>query len=468
MTRATTKNHADAFDVPRAVPDAERNVVGCCVLNPAVVDEVFELCELGDFRDPCALTAMRCIRDMHASTLPLDMSTLREKLAELDGKGQWPTTEPPAAFIYECINQTPIFDHWRYYAKQVADQGARFRLFIAADAIRGSACEPGLKIEDAIATAESSILAIGERRLESQAAHIADVLQECMQQIERRMSGEKLGLRTGLRDLDEVIGGLQPGHLCVLAARPGRGKTTLALQIATALACDEKEPVLFVSLEMGRTELGDRLLASRAGVAHDRIRDGNLTRDEVSLLTNAQSELSTGALTVEDASQRTVGNIGALARRCKKRSGLALVVVDYLQLVKPDNPGEPRQDQVAAMSRRLKVLGRELQVPVLCLAQLNRESEREGKAPQLHHLRESGAIEQDADQVLMLHQVERQDGQEEPPLSVFVRKNRHGKTGEVKLAWNKATASFRLLSRELPPAQAYDFDNRGDDYETFR
>jgi replicative DNA helicase len=251
------------------------------------------------------------------------------------------------------------------------------------------------------------------------------------------------GLETGLMDYDDLTGGLHDSELVILAARPSMGKTALALNIAEHVAIDgAAKPVLVVSLEMSALELGDRILCSRARVNSHRLRNGQLSAEDSRRLVQTAADISRAPLFIDDSPSRNMTEIAATARRLKRQVGLALVVIDYLQLVEPDNPRDPRQEQVARISRRLKGLARELSIPVLCLAQLNRQVEAtRDSRPQLSHLRESGAIEQDADVVVFVHREEFYQTNEEDrerckgQADLMIRKQRNGPTGDVKLTW---------------------------------
>jgi replicative DNA helicase len=231
------------------------------------------------------------------------------------------------------------------------------------------------------------------------------------------------------------------------------GKTALAMNIAEHVALQVRTPVLFVSLEMAAAELGDRLLCSVAEVNGSRLRNGTVTQDERRKLIEAAGRISDSPLFIDDTPSRTMTEIAANARRLKRRAGLGLVVIDYLQLIEPDNPRDPRQEQVSKVARRLKGLARELKAPVLCLAQLNRqvEASRDNK-PQLSHLRESGAIEQDADVVMFVHRDEYYQTNEDDRQRVrgeadlLIRKQRNGPVGDVKLTWVHEFTRFRSFS----------------------
>jgi replicative DNA helicase len=258
------------------------------------------------------------------------------------------------------------------------------------------------------------------------------------------------GIETGFKDLDSLTGGLHNSELVILAARPSMGKTALALNMAEYVAIELNITVLFVSLEMSSLELADRLLCSRARVDSHRLRNGTISNDDRRKLVERAGEISQAPLFVDDTPSRNMTEIAATARRLKRKNELGLIVIDYLQLIDPDNLRDQRQEQVARIARRLKGLARELEVPVLCLAQLNRQAEvAKENRPRLSHLRESGAIEQDADTVMLLHRPDRYEpGQHEGIIEIIVAKQRNGPTGDIKLAWLSKFTRFEDLAHK--------------------
>ena len=272
--------------------------------------------------------------------------------------------------------------------------------------------------------------------------------------------GEGGGIPTGFRDLDVLTGGLHGSEFIVLAARPSMGKTALATNIAENVAIQSGIPTLFVSLEMARLELAQRLLCSQGRVDANKFRSGFLSSEDRNKLVEASAKLGEAPLFIDDTPARTVTEIAACARRLKRKQNLGFLVIDYLQLVQPDDPRDPRQEQVAKMARRLKCMARELEIPVLCLAQLNRQVEtgREGHRPRLSHLRESGAIEQDADVVMFIHREEAylspeaRDDMDNKHLKglaeIIIAKQRNGQANvDVKLAWFDKYTRFENLSQ---------------------
>jgi replicative DNA helicase len=253
------------------------------------------------------------------------------------------------------------------------------------------------------------------------------------------------GIATGFVDLDALTAGFQNNELIIIAARPSIGKTAFSLNIARHVAVEEQMPVLFVSLEQSRVEIAERLLAAQARVDSHKLRKGHLSGDDMGKLHVAGDVLRHANLFIDDSPSQGMLRIAANARRLKiRKPGIRLVVIDYLQLIEPENRRDPRQEQVAQISRRLKHLARELEIPVIALAQVNRSSEdRQDHRPRLADLRESGSIEQDADTCLMLHRPGRFDGgQEDNIIEVIVAKQRNGPTGEVTLAWIKNYMRF--------------------------
>jgi replicative DNA helicase len=265
-----------------------------------------------------------------------------------------------------------------------------------------------------------------------------------------------LGVMTGLIELDDMTsGGMHPAELVILAARPSMGKTALATNIAEHVAVEGRHTTLFVSLEMANLELAQRMLCGRGRIDGQKLRKNFLSNEDYERLQHAAAELGEAPLYIDDTPSRNINEIAAVARRLKRQTGnLGLVVIDYLQLIEPDDPRDPRQEQVSKIARRLKGMARELEVPVLCLAQLNRQAEAtKDNIPRLSHLRESGAIEQDADVVVFIHREEyyhSPDDVEQKGIGgkaqIIVAKQRNGPTGHIEVAWLRNYMKFENLS----------------------
>jgi replicative DNA helicase len=361
-----------------------------------------------------------------------------------------------AAYLAELFQAVPTAANAMHYAGIVREKSDYRALIEAGTEIVHEAFEQSESADQLLNQAEQRIFSILDGRGHGEQCDLREILHAEMERIDARLRGEHIqdGIDTDFVDLDRLCGGLHNGELVILAARPSMGKTAFALNIAENVAVKGHVPVLFVSLEMSSSELGRRLLSSHAKVNGHRFRSDSLTNEDIQKLLAASGALSSAPLVVDATPSRTVSEIAAVARRMKRRQGLGLVAIDYLQLIEPDNPKDNRQEQVARIARRLKHLARELRVPVLCLAQLNRQAEEgRGNKPRLSHLRESGAIEQDADVVMFVHREEYYaDGEEERArvageAEIIVAKQRNGPTGEVKLTWLHKYTRFENATR---------------------
>ena len=260
------------------------------------------------------------------------------------------------------------------------------------------------------------------------------------------------GLTTGYRDLDEITAGLHNSEVIVIAARPSVGKTAFALNLLRNIVTETDSAAFFVSLEQSRIELAERLLCCQAKVDSHRLRKGNLSAEDMERIIEAGGVLRSAKLFIDDTPAQSMLRIAANARRLKRRHEIKIVVIDYLQLIEPDNRRDPRQEQVAQVSRRLKVLAKDLAIPIVALAQVNRSSEdRQDHRPRLADLRESGSIEQDADTVMLLHRPDRYEpGQHDGIIEVIIGKQRNGPTGEVTLAYLKQFMRFEDFQLGTP------------------
>lgn len=457
MVSTSTTPHRAASDIVERLPpahlDAEKSVLGSILLDPECFDDVAMLLRAEDFYDDANQIIFDHMLKLVAAGKRIDpvlLMTSLKKAGQVETIGGVP-------YLAELQNIVPHAASVLWYAGHVSDS-AKLRgvLMASTDSIR-EVYDHNLEPNEIVSKAESRLFAISERSISVNAKPIADVLVEAMARLDKRMSGDcKLGgVPTGLVDLDKILGGLHDSELTILAARPSMGKTALALNIAEHAAITNEMSTLFVSLEMSAIELGDRLLCSVARVNGQHMRDGSVSQEEKRKLATSSAEMTNAPLLVDDTPGRTMTEISAVARRMKRREGLRLVVIDYLQLIEPEDKRAPRQEQVATIARRLKRLARELNVPVLCLAQLNRQAEAAGNnRPRLSHLRESGAIEQDADVVMFVHREEYYQTTEEARAKVageaeiMVAKQRNGPTGDVKLVW---LHKFTRFENAAPP-----------------
>jgi replicative DNA helicase len=458
------KPAADYFDrQPPFDLQAEIGVLGSIVLLPDVLDDVVLILRPDDFYDDAHRKLFTHMLALHEASKKIDPTLLIDRLktaGEYEGIGG-------SAYLSKIINAVPNAAHARYYAEIVRQKSTFRSLIIASTEILRDAYDEAGEAPQLLSQAEQKIFAILDARGTSNVQPLKEIVMQAMDRLDARMAGTHTtgGCDCGFRELDGKTGGLHNGELVVLAARPSMGKTAFAMNVAENVAHGQNIPVLFVSLEMSSIELADRLLCSVARVNGHRLRNGTVSQDDRLRLVDTASMLAKAPFFVDDSPSRTVTEIAAAARRIKRRQGaLGLIIVDYLQLIEPDNPKDPRQEQVAKIARRLKGLAREMTVPVLCLAQLNRQTEM-GKEniPRLSHLRESGAIEQDADVVLFVHREEyyhRGEDQKQyaGQAQIIVAKQRNGPVGEVEMEWLRDFTRFQ----DRVPDRLKEFDHFND------
>lgn len=439
--------------------EAEIGVLGSIMLLPEVIDDVAMIVRPDDFYEDANRKLFKHMLELYESGKKIDPTILVEQLrmaGDLEICGG-------LAYLGKIVDSVVNAAHAKYYAEIVQNKAAYRALITATTEILRDAYDESMEASHLVSQAEQKIFGILDRRSGATVKDITGVLHEAMERIDARMRGEYTqgGVETGFTDLDEMMGGLHAGELIVLAARPSMGKTAFAMNIAEYVSVVTRVPVLFISLEMGAIELADRLLCSYARVNGHQLRNGTISKEDRLRLVEKAGEISQAPLFVDDSPGRTVTEIAAGARRIARREGrLGLIVIDYLQLCEPDNPKDPRQEQVARMTRRLKGLAREMQVPILCLAQLNRQAESGDNIPRMAHLRESGAIEQDADVVMFVHREEYyhrgEDAAQYAGLAkIVLAKQRNGPVGDVDLIWKRDFTRFENKA----PERYSEFDN---------
>lgn len=446
--------------------DAEKSVLGSMLLDPHMCDEVALIVRADDFYADSHRKIYGHIMAQYEQSGTADTLLLVERLkqaGELEAVGG-------SAYIAEVLQSVAVAAHACYYARIVHEKATLRSLIHAATEILRDAYDPTLEPREMMSKAEEKIFAIHDERSGDQIACMHDVLVEAFEHIDRRLEeGGATGTPSGFADLDNLTGGLHEAELVILAARPSMGKTALATNIADYVAVEANASVLFVSLEMARLELAQRMLCARGKIDGRKFRGGYLSGEDRDKLLEASARLSKAPLYIDDTPSRTVAEIAACARRLQRKGKLGLIVIDYLQLIEPDNPKDPRQEQVAKIARRLKGLAREIRVPVLCLAQLNRQAEAtKDNRPRLSHLRESGAIEQDADVVMFVHREEYYHTREEAverdlvgKADLIVAKQRNGPTDDVKLTWRQEFTAFENRAPEGRYDEFAPFDGDG-------
>ncbi|MEZ6093292.1 MAG: replicative DNA helicase [Pirellulaceae bacterium] len=434
--------------------EAEEGVLGSILLMPDVFDEIVAIVGEEDFFDEGHGKLFAHLKEMQSTGQRIDITLLRERLVahsdfELVGG---------AARLARIFTSVPTPAHAKYYAKIVQEKATLRSLIATCSDVMTSAYLPNEEPMNLLSTAEERVFAIREARHPSNLTTLEHALDQAITRLEARAAGEAVtgSVESGFTDLDNLLGGLHSSELLIIAARPSMGKTAFALNIAEHVAININRPVLFISLEMAAIELTERMLCSLAQVNGHRLRNGTISKDDRRRLIQKAGQISKARMFIDDSHSQKMSEIAASARRIKRREGdLALIVIDYLQLIEPENSNEPRQEQVAKIARRLKGLAKELQVPVLCLAQLNRQADDGGGRPKLSHLRESGAIEQDADVVMFVHRRDYYKGGNDEPdpenegkAMIIVAKQRNGPIGDIDLAWLKDFTRFANLAEE--------------------
>ena len=429
--------------VPPQSREAERCVIGSMLRDNGVIPDVIQIIRAENFYFDAHQKIYRAITHLYDQGQPVDLVIVAEYLngqKQLEDVGR-------AAYLAELWDAAPTAANAEYYARIVREKGITRQLIHSSTEILRDAYDQAEPADELLAKAERQILEIAELGTTGITVDLHQALDEAYARIDARTQksfNAVSGVPTGYVDLDEKTAGLQQNELVILAARPSVGKTAFSLNIVRHIVVEERLPVFFVSLEQSRIELAERLLCCQARVDSHKLRKGHLGSDEMDKLVHAGEVLRPAKLYIDDTPAQGMLRIAANARRLHRRHDVRLVVIDYLQLIEPENRRDPRQEQVAQTSRRLKFLARELKIPVMALAQVNRAAEdRQDHRPRLADLRESGSIEQDADTVLILHRPGRFDGaQEDNVIEVHVAKQRNGPTGEVTLAYIKQFMRF--------------------------
>jgi replicative DNA helicase len=451
-TRADSGGLSDRL--PPQHLEAERGVLGSILLDNEVMHDIVIFLRTQDFYRDAHQVIYAAIRELYEKNKGIDAVTLAE---ELKLRGQFDQVGGDDT-LAEIVTSVPHAANGKYYAEIVKQKATNRQLIESATEIIRDGYSNQFTAQELLDSAERKIFSIAEDNVRGETLEIKDVIQKAMDVIAIRADSgghSVTGLATGLVDLDDKTGGFHPGQLIIVAARPSMGKTALALNICDHAGINLGVPVLFVSLEMGYLEIGERLLCARSRVDGNKLRTGmGLGIDQMRQLGKAYTEMTkSGRIFIDDTPARNMMQIAASARRIKRRSEIGLLMVDYIQLVDSDDSRDSRQEQIAKISRRLKTLARELSVPVVALSQLNRAVEsREDKRPRLADLRESGAIEQDADMVLLLHRPDYYDANDQPGMAeLHVAKNRNGPTGSVTLTFLKNLMRFENSSMIAEP-----------------
>jgi replicative DNA helicase len=440
---------SDSLGVHKAPPssiEAEEALLGSSLLSRDASNRLMESIKPGDFYSPNNEKIFEAMKELFDSGKPIDSVTVSEIVFKNKN-----TTSLNASYIARLVENVPSSANFERYIEIVLEHSNRRKLLKASGRIELLAYTLDKDISSVMDEAEQSIFNASDDAIGDGLIGVSDFLNEAIEQIEEiENQGTGLsGLATHFVDLDNTLAGLQEGNLIIIAARPSMGKSSLALNIATN-AAKEKKTVAFFSLEMTKEELVQRVLFSEAKVSSGDARKGQLGPEKWSRVVEAASKVNTMPLYFDDASVITVTDIRAKSRRLKASKKLDLIVVDYIQLMQ-GNSRDNRQQEIAEISRNLKGLARELKVPIIALSQLNRAAEaREDKRPRLGDLRESGAIEQDADIVMMIYRDDYYNPATEKPgvAEINIVKNRSGSTGRVDLYFSKEYTQFTNYSKQ--------------------
>lgn len=429
--------------------DAERGVIGGVLRDPDTLPTVQQVLKTDNFYLDAHQKIFQAITDLSNENQPFDLVLIHERLKknkQLEDVGG-------VRYLTELWDSVPTGANAEYHAKIVRDTAMVRNLIHAGNEILRDSYDRTQTADELVSQAERKIMDIAKAGMVGETHTLTQTLHEAFTRLDSRIGKDNLavsGLPTGYVDLDNMTAGLQKSELVIIAARPSVGKTAFALNLVrnviTGHHPSQPPPVVvFFSLEMARIELAERLLCCQSRVDSHKVRKGHINADEIGQLMAAGDVLRKARLYIDDTPSRSMIQIGAscrrLAKKHEKEGGLQLVVIDYLQLIEPENRRDPRQEQVAQISRRLKFLAKELNIPVIALAQVNRSSEdRQDHKPRLADLRESGSIEQDADTCMMLHRpgmFDKSDPTAEKILEIIIAKQRNGPTGEITLTYLK-------------------------------
>lgn len=444
--RGVDSSTRDTIDkLPPQNLEAEQAVLGAIILDNEALPKVIEILSPEDFYKEAHRRLYNVIIGLFDETKPVDIITLTEYLRknnELEAVGG-------ISYLSHLANCIPTSANIRHHAKIIREKALLRSLIQTSSHIVSKVYEDNLDADEMVDYAEKMIFDIADKRTRTSFTSLKDVIRDTFKMIEHLYDKKEAitGIPSGFKDLDELTSGFQPGDLIIIGGRPGMGKTAFALNIAQHVAIDLKEPVAIFSLEMSKEQLAMRMLCAESMVDSSRVRKGFITKQDWPKLTNAAGRLAEAPIFIDDSSSINVFDIRAKARRLKmEHGGLSLVVVDYLQLMRSRGNFERREQEISDISRSLKALAKELKVPVIALSQLNRAVEQRGeKKPTLADLRESGAIEQDADVIIFLYRDEvynRNNPSNKGKAEVIVAKQRNGPTDIINLTYLADSTRF--------------------------
>ena len=451
MEETTRSNKSDGRVPPQDIV-AEKSLLGAIMLSDGVLPEILTILRPGDFYDEKHQAIYEAMMNLYDQHRPVDLLTLTselkasKKLKQIGG----------APYLTELTNFVPTASHAKAYAEIIEKAAVRRRLIKAGTEISTKAYEDDADVDSLIGAAERQLFEVSDKVIKSDYTPMDELLADAFDRIEElhKNKGALRGLKTGFRDLDNKTAGFQKGDLIIIGARPAMGKTTFAQNLAYNIASINKKGALFFSMEMAKNEIVDRMISSVSGVDSWHMRTGNLSEEEFSRIGEAMGEMDEVPIYIDDTSSMTIMELRNKARRAVHDHDIGIVIVDYLQLIQgSDRYKGNRVQEVTEISRGLKILARELEIPVIALAQLSRGvTGRDDPRPVLSDLRESGSIEQDADLVMFLHRPDyykQNDDNYEPTniTELLVAKHRHGAVGKIELYFHPELLRFMSLDK---------------------
>jgi replicative DNA helicase len=431
---------------PRVMPhnlEAEQSTLGGMLLSQEAVAEVFEAVSGSDFYAPKHELIFNAVLTLFGRGEPTDVIAVSD---ELNKSGNL-LKAGGADYLHSLTSYVPTAANASYYAKIVSDKAIMRRLIEAGTRIAQSGYENQGEVEDLVNQAQAEVYRVASQAAGEDYVGLSDSIEEAIREIEfaQKRGGELTGIPTGFLDLDSLTHGLHPGQLVIVAARPAVGKSTFALDIARTAAIKNSQATIFFSLEMGRAEIAMRMLSAESSIYLQSMRKGTVSEPDWTRLAAVRGRINDAPLYIDDSPNMTLVEIRAKCRRLAQQVDLKMIVIDYIQLMSSGKKVESRQQEVSEFSRALKLLAKELNIPVIALSQLNRQTEQsKDKRPELSHLRESGSLEQDADVVVLLHRegIYERDHPRAGEADLILAKQRNGPTGTVTVAFHGQYSRF--------------------------
>jgi replicative DNA helicase len=459
MAKETTSN-PNSLRVPPQNIDAEKSVLGALMLDKDAIINVANVVRIGDFYHDNHNLIFEAMLELYEKHEPIDVLSLSNRLEE---KGQLEKIGG-SSYLTSLVNSVPSSSNAAHYAKVVQKKSTLRKLIVVASEISELGYREDEDVEKVLDTAEQKLFGVSQKYIKQDFVSIKSILESAFNRIDELHRGDhKLrGVPTGYPDMDGILAGFQKSDLIILAARPSIGKTSLALDLARQVAVQQKVPVGIFSLEMSSDQLIDRMLSAQSGVDLWRLRTGRLktgdSDDDFQRIGEAMGILSEAPIFIDDAGSANVMEMRTMARRLQSEHNVGLIIIDYLQLMEGRSGGDNRVNEISEISRALKQLARELNIPIIALSQLSRAVEsRSPQIPKLSDLRESGSIEQDADVVMFLYREDREkpDTPNKNIVEVHISKHRNGPIGKLSLYFNEETTSFKSLERAHSNTEEY-------------